>query len=245
MVQIITLVLVFAIFVIFLVDRSSNNSSQKIVVNEPTQQAPTQARQALPSWSDWVLSPDQIDLVLSDAYTQWAENPRIVWIEYSDLECPFCKRLHESETVTKILEKYSNDIGYSYKHFPLAFHANAQKEAEAAECAWELGDAEKYFSYINTIFARTSSNGKGFSLDALTPLAKELGINETKFKACLDSGKYIQKTQGDLSEGQQLFGVNGTPGNVLLDMKTWSWKLLAGALPFASFDTAISQMLSQ
>lgn len=157
-------------------------------------------------------------------------------IEYSDFECPFCKRHHP--TMQQIVDTYGDDVAWVYRHFPLSFHANAQKEAEASECANELGGNDIFWKYADAIFDRTAGNGTGFPLANLTPLAKELGLDEAKFKTCLDSGKYAQHVQDDMSGGSAA-GVNGTPGNIVVNLKTDENQIISGAVPFASFKTAI------
>ena len=63
------------------------------------------------------------------------------------------------------------------------------KEAEASECAAKLGGNDAFWRYADLIYARTRSNGKGFPVDNLVPLAREIGLDETRFKTCLDSGQ--------------------------------------------------------
>ncbi len=163
----------------------------------------------------------------------------LIWIEYSDFECPFCKRFHP--TMLRMLEEYAGKIKFVYRHFPLSFHQNAQKEAEASECANELGGTKAFWKYTDLIFERTTANGTGFALDALVPLAKEIGLNETKFKNCLDSGKYAAHVQQDEAGGQGA-GVNGTPGSFLIG-KDGKAQLLSGALPYEQVKAAIEAQL--
>ena len=167
----------------------------------------------------------------------------ITWVEYSDLECPFCKRLHTSGTIEEVMKAYWDKVNFVFKQFPLWFHANAQKEAEAALCAWELWWSEKYYEYIKTIFERTRWNGRGFALNSLVPLAKELWLDETKFKTCLDSGKYASRVQSEMSEWQSLFGITWTPWNVLINNKTGKWDKLPWAYPASSFKQKIDSLL--
>jgi len=160
-------------------------------------------------------------------------------IEYSDFECPFCKTFHP--IAKQIIDNYGGKVNWVYRHYPLGFHQNARKEAEASECANELGGNDKFWEYTNKIYERTTSNGTGFALDQLVPLAKELGLNEEKFKACLDSGKYADHIQQDMSEGSAA-GVSGTPGNIVINNKTGKAVLKSGALPFETFKAIIDQL---
>jgi protein-disulfide isomerase len=161
-------------------------------------------------------------------------------VEYSDFECPFCQRHHP--TMKQVMDTYKDDVVWVYRHFPLSFHANAQKEAEATECANELGGNDAFWKYTDAIFERSTVGGTGFPLENLAPLAKELGLNESKFKDCLDSGKYAKHVQDDMSGGSAA-GVNGTPGNIVLNLKIDENRIISGAQPFAAFKTTIDALL--
>lgn len=184
---------------------------------------------------------ENIDIKLvKDDHINGNKNARILLFEYSDMECPFCKKFHQ--TGQQIVDAYKGQVAWVYRHFPLSFHANAQKEAEASECVNELGGNTAFWKYINTLFSRTTSNGTGFALTDLTPLAKEIGINETKFKNCLDSGKYSQNINDEITQGSK-YGVSGTPGNIILDTKTGKSKLMPGAYPFEDFKDVIDEII--
>jgi protein-disulfide isomerase len=178
--------------------------------------------------------------ISADDHVRGDRNAPIALVEYSDLECPYCKSFHP--TAKRIVDEYKGQVMWVYRHFPLSFHVNAQKEAEAAECAAELGGNDAFWKYVDTIFERTTSNGTGFLVDALVPLAKEIGLPEARFKECLDSGKYTKKITDEMEAGAKA-GVTGTPGNILLNVKTGDNKLFPGALPFESFKTAIDEMM--
>jgi len=177
-------------------------------------------------------------------YILWNPDAKISFVEYSDLECPFCKKLHNAWTVDKIIADYNWDVNYIFKQFPLDFHANAKKEAEAILCAWDLGDSKKYYSYIDAIFKRTTSNGHWFALDALVPLAKELWLPESKFKECLNSGKNASRVASETTEWQW-FWVTWTPWNVIINKTTWEYQVLPGAYPFDSFKKIIDWFLNK
>lgn len=92
-----------------------------------------------------------------------AGNPQadLIIIEYSDPECPFCKRFHE--TMVQAMDEYGKQgkVAWVYRHFPLdAIHSKARHEAEAIECAGELGGNDKFWEYVNTLYKITPSNNQ-------------------------------------------------------------------------------------
>lgn len=162
-------------------------------------------------------------------------------IEYSDFECPFCKRFHA--TPKEIVDASAGQINWVYRHFPLAMHnPGARKQAEAAECAGALGGNDAFWKYTEAIYLRTRSRGNGFPLTELTPLATEIGLQAERFQECLDSGKYAARVQEDLAEGATI-GVTGTPTTVLLHNRTGDARLEAGVQSAARFKTDIDMML--
>jgi len=162
-------------------------------------------------------------------------------VEYSDFECPFCKRFHA--TPKQIVEAFGGRVNWVYRHFPLDFHKPlAQKEAEAAECAAELGGNKVFWQYSDLIYERTRSNGKGFPMDGLVPLAMEIGLEEKPFQECLDSGRYAARVQEDYENGVRS-GVSGTPGNILLHNKSGKAKVKSGAVPYEMLKAEIDRLL--
>jgi len=170
-------------------------------------------------------------------------NPKatISLIEYSDFECPYCKRFHD--TPKKLLETHGDQLNWIYRHFALSFHnPGAQKQAEAVECAGELGGGDAFWKLTDAIYARTKSGGKGFPLDQLPPLAAELGLDKARFEECLNSGRHADRVKKDQEEGAAV-GITGTPGNILLNNETGEVRVLSGALPEATFEAAIAELL--
>lgn len=169
-------------------------------------------------------------------------NAQISLIEYSDFECPYCKRFHA--TPKSVVDAYPNKVNWVYRHYPLDFHnPGAQKQAEASECASEQGGNEAFWKYTDALYTRTTSGGKGFPLDKLTPLAEELGLDGVAFKDCLDSGKHAARVKEDFDEGAQS-GITGTPGNILLHNETGEVRLEAGAKPLEAFKQHIDELLA-
>jgi protein-disulfide isomerase len=172
-------------------------------------------------------------------------NPKapVSLIEYSDFECPFCKRFHL--TAKEIVKNYKDQVNWVYRHFPLNFHnPGAQKQAEASECANELGGNDAFWKYTDAIYERTQSNGKGFPLTQIVPLAKEIGLDEKKFAQCFESGRFEARVKEDFEEGGKI-GINGTPANILIHNETGEVVFKSGALPLEGFKAEIEKLLSK
>lgn len=187
-------------------------------------------------------SADQVDKLRKDDHVRGDRNARILLIEYSDLECPFCKRFHQ--TPQQIIDEYKGKVAWVYRHFPLdQIHSKADKEAEATECANELGGNDGFWKYTDKLFEVTPANN-GLDPAELPKIAVQIALNESKFKTCLDSGKYKDHVEADYQGGVKA-GINGTPGNILLDTKSGKTKLIPGAVPFEQFKTEIDTMLKE
>lgn len=181
------------------------------------------------------------------------KNAKIVLIEYSDLECPYCKVYHE--TVKKLYDEYSKtgQVAWVYRHFPLSYgeavlHRQAAKEAEATECAYELGGDDAFWKFTDSIYATTKSND-GLDLSTMPALAEAAGVDKAKFSACVDSGKYADKVKEAYEAGLKA-GAEGTPYTVIR-FKGQNIPLVdaqgrgLGALPYDVFKKVIDKMLAQ
>jgi len=168
-------------------------------------------------------------------------NAEMSLIEYSDFECPYCKRFHG--TAKQLIKSYGGRMNWVYRHFPLQFHnPAAQRQAEAAECVAELGGNDSFWHYADLIYANTPSNGKGVPAEQLPEMAAFLGVDRAKFAECLRSGNKTARVNEDLVEGQAI-GIQGTPGNVLRNNRTGTITVRQGALPFERMKVAIDQLL--
>lgn len=181
----------------------------------------------------------QIPPVTNRDHIRGSANASLTLIEYSDYECPFCKSFQP--TLARLLQEYEGRVKLVYRHFPLSFHENAQKEAEAAECVAELAGNDGFWKFNDTIYERTTSNGTGFALDDLPGLAEESGANKTAFQQCLDSGKYASYIEESMSGGIAA-GVDGTPATIILNEKGES-QIVSGAQPYNNLKSAVDSML--
>ncbi len=123
------------------------------------------------------------------------KDAKVTLIEYSDVECPYCKRFHD--TTKQLLEKYQNELRIVFRHMPLtSLHPNSSKDAEAAECVGDIGGEVLFWKYLDLLFETDLA-----SIDQLSDLAVKVGLNKKSFEECLSSGKYAKKVNAHLNSG--------------------------------------------
>src|SRR3989344_1385797 len=175
----------------------------------------------------------KVDVSAEDDAVLGNKNAPVTIIEFSDYQCPFCGR-HFTQTYPQLKKDYvdTGKIKIVFRDFPLnSIHPNAQKAAEASECAEDQG---KFWEMHDTLF----ENQQLLGIENLKGYAKQLGLNENEFNDCLDSGKYSAEVSKDTQDaasaggiGTPFFVVGGTP--------------LSGAQPFSSFQQVIEAELAK
>lgn len=130
---------------------------------------------------------------------------KVVMIEYSDFQCPFCANHHP--TLVDLYDDYGTDVAWVYRHFPLSFHPEATPAALASECANEQG---KFWEYADELFA----NQESLSTAYYSQLAKKLGLKTSQFDECFTSKKYLDRVNADMASGRAA-GVSGTPATFI------------------------------
>jgi len=202
------------------------------------QQAQAEARQQQQAQAD--RRAENVRPVSGEDHVYGNPDATVSLIEYSDFECPYCKRFHP--TAKKLVDASDGRVNWVYRHFPLSFHnPGAQQQAEASECAAELGGNDAFWAYTDAVYERTNSGGSGFPQDQLVPLAVELGLDEQAFRECVESGRYEEKVKQDLAEGVRA-GISGTPGNILLNNETGETMMRAGAQPLEELEKAVEEL---
>jgi len=150
-------------------------------------------------------------------------------IEFGDYQCPFCKRFYD-ETLPQIQETYEGQVRFVFRDMPLtSIHPDAQKAAEASECADDQG---LFWEYHALLWA----NQQELDVPNLKAYAGELGLNAATFDDCLNSGKNTQEVQKDYGDAIS-YGVQGTPSFFI------NGQQLTGAQPFSEFQTIIDNLL--
>jgi protein-disulfide isomerase len=199
--------------------------------------AALQTRQA-PSPSE----PQNVVLNVDKAPFKCDKDAKLTLIEFSDYQCPFCAR-HIRETFPQLESEYikTGKVKYVFNDFPLDFHKNAFKAAEAANCS---GDQGKFWEMHDVLFKNQSQ----LAVEDITGYAENLKLDMSMFKQCLDSGKYANDIKNDIATAQKA-GVSGTPSFFLgvtnpKDPNVKVVKFIRGAQSYNNFKEAIDNALS-
>ncbi len=129
------------------------------------------------------------------------KDAKVVLVEYSDFQCPYCSRA--AKTVEQLRADYKDKIRFVFHQFPLSFHKNAYNAATAALEAKAQG---KFWELHDLMFA----NQRALERPKLEEYAKQVGMDVDKLKKALDSKAYDKQIQADLALGKEV-GVRGTP----------------------------------
>jgi protein-disulfide isomerase len=153
---------------------------------------------------------------------------QVTIIEFCDFECPYCRR--SVPLLKELLEKYSGKLKLVFRDFPGPNHQSALAAAEAAQCAAEQN---RFWEYHDALFTQQAS-GAGWNFSAL---AKDLGLRQSPFDACMKENRYRQEVLKDLQEGLTL-GISSTPTFFI------NGRPLVGARPLTDFQTIIDPLLN-
>jgi protein-disulfide isomerase len=137
-------------------------------------------------------------------------------VEFSDFECPFCRRLHR--TLAELRTLYPSEVAVIYRHYPLRNHPRAMPAAIASECAAEQG---RFEAYANLVFELQDSLGRV----AWEQIAVRSGVVDTaRFRACRSRGDIRAVVDSDYAAGWRLH-LEGTPAMIIGN------QLILGATP--------------
>ncbi len=137
----------------------------------------------------------------------------VVLIEYSDLECPYCKNYHFR--MVNLVNEYQGKVAWVFRHHPLDHRfSRSRKEAEAAECAAFLGSNQGFWRYITRLYEITPSNN-GLDPALLPQIAADVGLDRAAFAACLESGRFAERVDRDFREARAA-GLSVTPSAIVL-----------------------------
>jgi protein-disulfide isomerase len=167
-----------------------------------------------------------------------AEAP-LTLVEFTDFECPYCREFH-LETLPELKRRYidTGKLRYVVRDLPLSRHKHALKAAQAARCA---GDQGRYWEMGEVLFI----NASRLDAEALSAYARELGLDMSRFRACLDGEAHLADIRRDAADARAA-GITGVPGFVLgrAVEGVVEGVRIAGAQPLATFQTHIERLLS-
>lgn len=169
------------------------------------------------------------------AYSEGDQDAKVTLVEFTDYQCPFCKR-HFDQTAEQIETEYikTGKVRWILRDLPLSFHQNAHLAAQAARCA---GDQNKYRQMHDKLFETQTAWAESATAKILySGYARTLGLNLTAFESCLTSEKYKAAVDADLALAQKA-GASGTPTFYI------NGQALVGAQPLAAFQAAIDKAL--
>jgi protein-disulfide isomerase len=175
-----------------------------------------------------LLDPPKID-VAATGPARGAPNAKVTIVEFSDFQCPFCARTQP--VVQEVLKRYDGKVRIVFRDFPLSFHGDAAKAAEAGHCADELG---RFWPLHDWMF----DHQHNLAVDDLKGAATQLGLDRKKFDACLDSGRYADAVAANQKDGEKA-GVTGTPAFFI------NGAMIKGAQPFSEFQAIIDRALAK
>jgi protein-disulfide isomerase len=172
-------------------------------------------------------------------------NAKVVMIEFSDFECPFCRE-YTKTIYNQILETYvtPGKVRYVFVDFPgEKIHPHALKAAEAARCANEQG---KFWEMHDQLFARQKDLGSSGIGDA----AQAAGLKKAEFDACFASGKYSEPVV-QVEQANAKLGMTGTPTFVFATpdpsnpSKVKMVRALVGGQPYSAFQQILDSLVTK
>lgn len=169
----------------------------------------------------------RVNVSVGNAPTVGSANAPVTIIEFSDYQCPSCKKEHA--TVRQLRDKYGDKLLWAYKDFPLGMNEVSIKAAEAAHCA---RDQSKFFEYQDLLFNIQDEP----STSKLKELATSLNLDRSVFDKCLDGGAHRQVVLDAVKEARAI-GIDRTPSFVI------NGRLFPGGPTFARFDKLIGDEL--
>lgn len=163
---------------------------------------------------------------------------RFTLVEFSDTECPYCKRFHD--TPKKIVDTLQGAVNWEFVNLPLGFHnPAAEAQAIAMECVGLLKGNKAFWMMTDGVFKHTRGNGQG--VPDLMALALDNGVDKDEFEKCMVSDVAKQNVYDDMNKAQKL-GIKGTPATFIVDNSSGKSQVLSGAQPPEAFLSVIRAM---
>ena len=179
--------------------------------------------------------------VSADEHILGSFDAPIKLVEYADPRCPFCRSFHP--TMKKIMSEYGTQgkVAWVYRHFAI-LGPESEVEAHATECATELGGPQKFWEYMDLLFATKNDRAQLPSGTTIEDLALETGLEIEAFRSCMKSGKHTDKI-ASMREMATADGGQGTPYTLLVDSKG-EVVVISGAQPYENVKEVVEEALA-
>ncbi len=160
---------------------------------------------------------------------------KVVIYEFSDFQCPYCKRVEDS--VNEVMKNYGDRVKFVWRNFPLEFHADAPLASEATSEAFKQKGNDGFWKMHDKLYANQGEKD-GIKREALEKYAQEQGLDMAKFKAALDNSTHKSEIDADTKAGKDA-GVTGTPAFFI------NGYFINGAQPYSKFRKVIELALAE
>lgn len=205
------------------VANNTNNHSNQMGAAQPAEQA---------------ASTDAVNPVTESDHIKGSIDAPIKIVEYSDFECPFCQRVHD--TLNEVMAKYgeSGEVAWVFRQFPVEqLHSKAPTVALASECVADLGGNDAFWQFADRYFEVSPSNNRTDIETVIPQLVAEIGIDQTAFQSCMDSGELMVDVEEDFNNAVATGG-RGTPWSILIAPNGATFPI-NGAQPLSAIEQII------
>lgn len=181
-----------------------------------------------------LLDKDLLKSIKENSHTYGNKDAKITWIEYSDLNCGYCAKMHNEWTHDTLFKKYWDKLSWDYQYFAIF-----NKEGpEVLECMIEQKWEDILYPTVKEAY-KQSKTDKAW-LVSLVPW-----IDEKKLDECITGGKYKERIENHMKVWGETFGVTWTPWNIIVNNETWEYEKLPWAYPVSEFEKIIDALLAE
>lgn len=206
---------------------------------------PSQAQNPQPSANpDGTLSQEEIKAILADASIEGNKIASIIAIEYSDMECPFCMRqYHDTKLFPTLLGQYGDKVAVAFKNNRWVNHKGTEAKALGALCAGKLGGDSAYQKFYKGVMDQSTNEGGALDVSRLPEVAKASGVDMVQWQSCVDTKETLSRFTAQTAEAGKVW-LSGTPGTLILNIKTGKYSTVEWAYPYTTFTAKIDALMN-